>query len=342
MVSVRGQSEEATAAFSQLMTMWQPSDSTFPYFWWQSANALEAVIDYYTATNQNDTANIISDTYQVFQQQQYLGEYMDDAGWWGISWLKAYEFSGRSQPEYLQASIEIFNYIRDFGYDNTSYTGGIWWQKPDPSIDQPQKGAIENELFMVLAVRLYAVTSDPSYLAWADQIFTWMQYFGLVSPDYLVINSLNININAPIITAVLVTDLWTYNQGVILGGLIGLAQAHNDQNYLQQAQLIADAAMQTMIYSDGILKEICEPSCGNDGGMFKGIFMRYLGQLNDVINNSQISDFISLNAKSIWANDKDGTSNQFGLVWNGPYQAEGTVPDMTFQISALDAFTAAI
>lgn len=64
--------------------------------------------------------------------------------------------------------------------------------------------------------------------------------------------------------------VWSYNQGVILGGLVELSRATGDSGYLSEATSIAEAAIEALS-EDGILHESCEPNdCGADGSQFKG------------------------------------------------------------------------
>lgn len=63
---------------------------------------------------------------------------------------------------------------------------------------------------------------------------------------------------------------WSYNQGVILGGLVELSRATGDSEYLSEAISIAEAAIEALS-ENGILHESCEPNdCGGDGPQFKG------------------------------------------------------------------------
>lgn len=64
--------------------------------------------------------------------------------------------------------------------------------------------------------------------------------------------------------------VWSYNQGVILGGLVELSRATGNSEYLSEATSIAEAAIEALS-EDGILHESCEPNdCGADGSQFKG------------------------------------------------------------------------
>lgn len=116
---------------------------------------------------------------------------------------------------------------------------------------------------------------------------------------------------------------WTYNQGVVLGGLAELYLATNDEGYLDSARSIADAVLASGTLSpDGILYEYgCEPSnnCDNNQQTFKGIFMRNLAELNVLLSDRPYSSYLENNAQSVWTNDRDG--DLYGVAWDGPYTA---------------------
>ena len=131
--------------------------------------------------------------------------------------------------------------------------------------------------------------------------------------------------------------IWSYNQGVILGGLVELHRASPNFEYLITAESIAYAAIKHLSDSDGILHEPCEPDCGNDGPQFKGIFMRNLQILQAAHPNEKFRKFIRQNADSIWLKDR-GSGDKLGLVWSGPF----TGADASTQSSACDTLVAAM
>jgi len=132
---------------------------------------------------------------------------------------------------------------------------------------------------------------------------------------------------------------WTYNQGVVLGGLSDLYAATHARTYLDLAEGIADAVISsTLVDAHGILTEPCENGdCGNDGPQFKGIFIRNLAYLSTFNAKPAYVTFIQNNALSILRNNRS-LSNQLGLHWSGPFDKA----DSTRQSSALDALNAAM
>jgi len=215
--------------------------------------------------------------------------------------------------QYLNMAKTIFKDMAGGWTDHCD--GGIGWRK-----SQPSKNAIQNELFLLLAIRLHQRTpgdgGSGSYFDWAMKEWHWFERSGLINPQNLVNDGLdNKCLNNGSTT-------WTYNQGVIIGGLTELYKATGDSHYLARATAIADAALATLVDAHGILKEPCEDNdCrGGDAPQFKGFFIRYLAYLYGETHNPAHRDFLLRNARSVWANDRDD-DNHLGLKWSGPFDA---------------------
>jgi predicted alpha-1,6-mannanase (GH76 family) len=130
--------------------------------------------------------------------------------------------------------------------------------------------------------------------------------------------------------------VWSYNQGVILGGLLELSRAASDPALLTRAQSLAAAAIaptSPLINADGIL--IDHGVSGGDAPQFKGIFLRNLMSLYIAAPAAQFKSFADTNADRLWTHDN--SDNRFGALWQGPVDSS----DATRQTSALDALIAA-
>jgi len=209
--------------------------------------------------------------------------------------------------------------------------GGIWWSRA-----RTYKNAIANELFLSVAAHLANRVTDPDqlahYLSWAEQEWQWFSQSGMINSENLINDGLNSNCQNNHGTT------WTYNQGVILGGLVELYKQDPDCSLPQTAQDIALAAVDHLSDANGILHDPCEPNCGADGVQFKGIFLRNLMSLNDSFPDERYVQFARANADSIWTQDQ-GPDYQFGQVWSGPFQPDNSAA--ASQTSALDAIIAA-
>jgi predicted alpha-1,6-mannanase (GH76 family) len=312
----------ADAAMVVLDRLYLKEIGRFGIRWWNSASDLETAIDYSAKTGSPTYRYMIGNTFDLNSSEKFLNDYYDDEGWWGLAWLKAYDLT--KDARYLSASRTIFDDMAS-GWDDTC-GGGVWWRK-----ERDYKNAIPNELFLQLAARLYRRANDQMYLDWANRTWNWFSASGMINSDSQVNDGLTKgcanNGQTP----------WTYNQGVILGGLVELYEITKDTSLLDRAHAIAGAAVTKLVTADGILHETCEPDCGTDGPQFKGIFMRNLSRLHEVSPKQMYRDFILKNVDSIWTrarSDKD----ELGLVWSGPFD----LVDPYRQGSAIDALNAAL
>ncbi|MGB0051557.1 MAG: glycoside hydrolase family 76 protein, partial [Terracidiphilus sp.] len=240
--------------------------------------------------------------------------------------IQAYDVTGNSN--YLSMAETIFTAMTS-GWDSTC-GGGIWW-----NTSRTYKNAIPNELFLSIAAKLAkraTGATSATYLSWAQKEWTWFKGSGMINAQNLVNDGLNSsNPNACINND---GTTWTYNQGVIVGGLVELFKADKDPTLLPQAAAIADAAI-SHLSQKGILTEPSALS-GGDAPQFKGIFMRNLVALYAATPNPAYKTFADANASSIVAND-EGPDWEFGGLWQGPIDSG----DATRQTSAIDALLAA-
>jgi predicted alpha-1,6-mannanase (GH76 family) len=216
-------------------------------------------------------------------------------------------------------------------------------------------------LFLLTAGRLHQRTADPGrrasgYLDWALREWQWFNASGLIGPAGLVNDGLTADCTNNGGTT------WTYNQGVIIGGLTVLHDVTGDGAYLGQAEAIAVAALRDLTIPPGILADPGERpgkpgrsvgagwsgkpgrSVGagwsgkqGDQPQFKGIFIRNLYELYRHRPRAEYRDFILTNATSLWRNARN-RRDQVGLAWAGPFDRA----DAARQGSALDALNAAV
>jgi predicted alpha-1,6-mannanase (GH76 family) len=301
--------------------------------WWNAANALTAVITYTQRSGDDQYRHVIGLSFTAARRKHrdYVNSFFDDNGWWGLAWVAAYDLTGEGR--YLDAARTIFaNMVT--GWDDTC-GGGVWW-----NTDRKYKNAITNELFLTLAARLHQrCDGENEYLQWAQREWDWFAARGLIGESGLVNDGLtNACVNNGGVT-------WTYNQGVVLGGLSALYEITGEREYLAQGEAIADAAIGQLITPDGpaaagILIEPDELGTDpkdKDRPQFKGVFMRNLYDLNRHSARPAYTAFIQANARSIWDRNRNDR-NQFGLHWAGPFDQA----DACRQSSALDALNAAI
>ncbi|WP_372751744.1 glycoside hydrolase family 76 protein [Labilibaculum sp.] len=309
--------------------------------WWNSANALTAIIDYSRITGSKEYLDVIENSFTIckeFEVQMpdstdnwtcinYINDFYDDEGWWILTWIDAYDLT--KDDKYLKMARITFADVAG-GWDSVC-GGGVYWQKPNIG-----KSAVQNELFMLGAIRLYqrggGEALGKTYLEWAQDTREWFMNSGMLNEKYLVENGLNKQCE------VRVGSYHTYNQGMIVSALIELYIETKDELLLDLAHKIANATIANFVYENGILKDPQEPNLSGDATQFKGIFMRHLGFLYSLSPKEEYKTFILKNADSIWSVARDKTTNEIGGVWN----AHPEKTDASCQSSALDAFNAAM
>jgi predicted alpha-1,6-mannanase (GH76 family) len=293
--------------------------------WWNSANGVTALVDFMAVTKTAAYTPRLATTFAKNKSASFLNNFYDDEGWWALAWIRAYDLT--HDADYLTTAKTIFADMAG-GWDATC-GGGIWWSK-----DRTYKNAIANELFLKVAASLHNRTpgdaGPASFVDWASREWAWFAGSGMINGKSLVNDGLSSCKNNG-------QPAYTYNQGVVLGGLAELAKATGDKTVLTQARAIADATMATLVDDNGVLREPCEPTCGGDGTQFKGIFMRNLSELTAAAPAPEDRPFLAKNADYVWNAARNG-SDQIGLVWSGPFDTA----DAARQSSALDALVAAI
>jgi len=263
----------------------------------------------------------------------FINEFYDDEGWWALAWIRSWDVT--KNPGYLDMAEKIFTDMKA-GTDGTC-GGGIWWSK-----EKKYKNAIANELYLSVAASLANRVSSRKdyYRKIAQDEWNWFKNSGMINSNNLINDGLTIQQDGKCVNNKMNT--WSYNQGVILGGLVELSKATGDSSYLGVASGIANAAIKALSNDKGIIHEIdnCEPDCGDDGSQFKGIFVRNLHYLHAAAPQDSFRKAIALNAESIWKNDRNG-QNKLGINWSGPAGA-GKGPTAGTHSSALDVLVADI
>lgn len=348
--------------------------------WWSSANAVEVLIDFMNATGTHDFDASIGELYELHKDRhstgprlvaelkrrhqwsdadeqkwqrhqaeatareakvgesgpsggdsytQFRNEYLDDSGWWAIAWLKMYDRT--HEAKYLETAKIIHAHMaKNWRPDKD---GGVIWCE---DADKQRPNSITNSLFLILSARLYQHTHSPEYLKWAGQTLEWIHSKRLFDGSGVV--------DAPGHRG----DYWTYNQGALIGGLTALYEATGKPEYLDEAVQVADGVLSRagLILPDGVLFEKLGTK-GWDPGLFKGIMVRYLGQLHEVLNArklhpelaQKIAACIRCSAASLLKNSvaEDG---EFSVSWQEG--AKDRTANFNTQTAALAALVAVL
>ena len=317
---------QMTLSASALQRWYNPSGLWDTTGWWNAANCLEAIERVAAVNNGQTQMGVLATTFERNSTNDFLNEYYDDEGWWALAWIRAFDLTG--EKRYLDMAKLIFQNMTG-GWDDHC-EGGIWWRK-----QKRYKNAIANELFLLVAIRLHQRTpadaGAASYLDWAQREWAWFKSTGMLNPTNLVNDGLGRDCQNNGRTT------WSYNQGVLMGGLTELYKTTGDEALLSQAIAIADTTIRILVDQNGTFAEPTEKRGlhGGDVPQFKGIFIRHLAELYDVTGRSTYRQFLVRNAETIWSQDRDEL-NRFGGRWSGPIDSV----DAARQSSAMRVFSA--
>ena len=320
-----GDAATAHAAIEAMNTLYNSTTGlwdTDP--WWQSGVALRAIAEYMLATRSNEYINLA--TFTVDTQRapldwwpegggDFRADSTDDTGWWALALLSLYQVTGNTTYLDIARTDEAYMY----SYWNTTIcNGGLIWSIPSPTYHN----AISNELYLELTATLHnLIPGDEYYLGQALKEWDWFRDSGMINAQGLVNDGLMedeacVNNGQPV---------WTYNQGVVLAGLVQLATATGDNSYLEIARGIADAVVNDPALSPGgiLTENACKTpeECEPNGTAFKGIFMRGLGKLDQALEGSPYREYILANARSAYQNarSEEDEGDFYGFEWKGPF-----------------------
>lgn len=290
------------------------SDTTFHY--WPQAHALDVFTDWYLRTGEPRVLELYDQWYEgvpAANGSGFWNQYYDDMEWNGIAALRAYQATG--QERFLEAARQLWGFILPGWNDQAG--GGITWKKGL----EWSKNACSNGPGAILAARLYQELGRAEDLEWARRIYFWEKE---VLFDRGAIYD---NINAE--TGKIAGFCLTYNQGTFIGAAVELYKITGERSYIDDAILAADYTLEHLTVDGGIL----QPEGAGDGGIFKGIFVRYFtelilhGDLDAELRGRYIA-FLAHNAETLWA---DGNAQgRFAPDWRS---RPGSPSAMTPQLS---------
>jgi predicted alpha-1,6-mannanase (GH76 family) len=337
--------DRPAAAADALISAYRPDTAWWPSSWWNSAVAVTTLMDWMKRSGRTEHRWIVDRTFEVNKvafpagvksSDPILGHFtsraIDDAEWWALAWIQAYDLTGHAK--YLTEARIIADFVQ--GYWDTRCGGGVYWDG-----ERTYKNAVTNGLYVRMTAALHnRIPGDTLWLNRAKAGWAWFAASGMINGSNLVNDGLN--------SATCANNgqtVYTYNQGLAIGAPLELWRATGDPALLTRARQLVDAAMTSSVLTkNGILTESCDSltaTCDDNGKQFKGIFMRYLMELADATGVAAYRTYAQTQATSIWQNDRDAL-NRIGQRWSG--QSPAGFPnawDWRTQASGLAALLAA-
>ncbi|WP_224996264.1 glycoside hydrolase family 76 protein [Cesiribacter sp. SM1] len=305
--------------------------NNFFNYWW-NAHMLDVLIDGYIRTDNEQYKARMKSLLQgikVMNGGTYHNVFNDDMEWLGMACLRAYEATG--DEAYLTVARDLWTEIKKSWSD--VFDGGITWRTDTPF----GKNACSNAPAAILALRLYQVDQNPEDLQWAKDIYNW-QKATLVDPATgLVWDNISMQNGEVVINK---DWIFTYNLGTYIGAANLLYEITGEQAYLSDAVQTARSSMTSpKVTSEGLLRSENQ----GDGGLFKGIFVRYFTDLilqpglNEATRNELVR-FMKFNAETFYSKGIGRPSMLSSPDWR---QQPGSNTDLSTQLSGIMLIEAA-
>ena len=303
-------------------------NATFHY--WRNAHVMDVLVDGLLRTNNNFYKTRMSALLNGIKETNgntFSINFYDDMDWLALSSLRAYHATNEQQ--YIEAVNFLWNDIKT-GI-NDIMGGGVAWRKSQLYY----KNTPATAPAIILAARLYQLNKNAADLTTAKTLYTW-QKNTLVDPSTgIVWDGINAENNGQ-----LDKRKYTYNQGVYMGAGLELYKATGDVAYLNDAVKTANATMNDLdLAPAGFLRGEGQ----GDGGLFKGILVRYMALLaleNAVpqTDKDKIIAFLKNNAQTLYV--KGISRPQLFMSSNWQLQPESTT-DLSTQLSGVMMIEAA-
>lgn len=292
------------------------------FHYWPQAHALDVLVDAYERTGESLYLSTIKDWHDGVKARNgnsFYNVFYDDMEWNALAMLRAY--NATEDERYKTAAEDVWEDIKT-GW-NQNGNGGIAWKK-----DQlHSKNACSNGPASILAARLYQKFGNEDDKEWAQRIYDWEKEYLFNPASGAVYDGLNANTGE-----VNTSWIFTYNQGTFLGAALELYDITGEKGYLNDAIKAADYTLNNLVNSND---QVLKSEGSGDGGLFKGIFIRYFIQL---ILHPDLSDgtrnryrtFLKHNAETLWLKGTNKNLMLFGTYWA---DKPGTETDLTTQLS---------
>ena len=309
-------------------SFWNPGEKYFNYdsngnpefHYWPQAHALDVLIDASLRTGDEKYASYFSQWFEgvkVKNGNTFRNDFYDDMEWNALAMLRTYQVT--KDQKYKDAVLEIWGYIKAGWNDNAG--GGITWKKGM----EYSKNACSNGPACILAARLYQEFGDEADKEWALKIYDWEKSHLFNADNGMVYDNINSETGET-----QKNWIFTYNEGTFIGSAVELHKILGEKAYLNDAVLAADYTISTLV-NNSVLKD----EGNGDGGLFKGIFVRYFTQLIqqerlDAGAKRRYVQFLKANAETLWTKGTNKSSVLFSTDWT---KAPAASTGLTEQLS---------
>ncbi len=302
------------------------SDDQFHYWW--LAHAIDTAVDAYDRTGRRADLTRAERILASVRQRNggsLVNDYFDDMNWMALAVHRLWQRTGKRS--YLDDAVALWEEIREHGWNDT-FGPSVAWRREQ--LDY--KNTPSNAPFAILGYRLAHELDDPRYLEHADIVVDWMRRTLVDAETGLVADGINRQGDGQVDWG------WrfTYCQGVWVGALVEAYRHHGDPSLLAEASATALFSIREL--TAGL---VFRSEGQGDGGLFKGIWYRYVPDLVAELDagpaRREIAGFVLASTRMLAE-----VGSVDGIVLAGPdWAAPATEPnDLSTQLSGVMALEA--
>lgn len=267
-------------------------------YWWQ-AHLMDCLIDAQLRDPTPDrrrSIELLPRTVRIRNWLRWINRYNDDIAWLALAMERAERHFGSrfgAGPRVIERRLYDLWRVDGAG-------GGIPWRRGDKFRNVPANGTMA-----ILMARL-------GHVRRAREACDWMDARMLDRRTFLILEGIR--------PGELVTDVYTYNQGLVLGAELELARRGGDRARIHR---LTRAVADHLLVDGAIVGR-----AGGDGGLFSGILSRYLTLVALELPGDEPADgatrelarrVVLDSAASAWANRAEGAGGTFfGDDWVRP------------------------
>lgn len=299
------------------------------WHYWPQAHAMDVIIDAYVRTGDEKWKNYFSLWHEGVKQKSgnsYFNDFVDDMEWICLTMLRLYE--NTNEQKYMDTAVSLWNKIK--ANWNTQAGGGVAWKQSQ----QWSKNSCSNGPAGIIAARMYWLNGQKQEdLQWAEKIYNWQSEVLVDIQSGAVYDNINAQTGE-----IQKNWIFTYNQGTYMGMAHELYRMTGQDYYLTMANKAANYCITKLIdQNNNVLKD----EGNRDGGLFKGIFIRYFVKLimeEDLkeSDRQKYIDFFNNNAKVLHEKGT-GDGNLYSTSWAKPGNWDNDMPTQVSGCTMIEA-----
>lgn len=309
---------------------------------WFAGNTLHTCLNYLVLAGKTDNSGIFERAVRLYKEMT-AGDtdwWVDDYGWWGNAFVfavthrEALGYAGQKYENFF-AGIEAIAaecwvkiaancrddpYTResDYAMADTEITGGVFNSVTQIGNAFVGRNSVTNEGFWLLSEGLARLSPNACIYSKAVQyqhnwFNKWLRMEGVPPARNGIFSAQGLVLERPTGNKGDGTWCWSGDQGLFSEALL---LADNKNTYPEKIIL---SVIDNMTDESGVLHENMEPLLTKfkdfigDYATGKGIMLRGVAGVNQVLASEAISDFIRKNASAVWRSRRD---SQFVFNWN--------------------------